>query len=197
MIEEPRIILPGPAGGSGTSVPVGSGLLPIPAVPSTPVESETVEDRLKKALEKIEALRKENEEAWEKVSSTNKQIDVLEERLREAKAKLKTLEERDHRLTEFLNAWDRLRGVVKIPGPPSEPAVSSAALGKWLERAGKRNACRRMLETLIEHREVSRSQLGTLSIVSARGSSFRNSMGWLKKNGLISVKGDQVRLICP
>lgn len=62
-----------------------------------------------------------------------------------------------------------------------------------LLKAGQRG-CRRMLELMIERRQLTKTQLGTLAGVPAGKSTFRAYMAWLKSNGLIEVDGDTVRL---
>jgi helicase HerA-like protein len=63
----------------------------------------------------------------------------------------------------------------------------------WLAKAGQAG-CRRLLETLLQRPEVTRNQLGTLSGLSSNTGTFRNYLSWLKRNGLIEVQGEMVRL---
>lgn len=73
-------------------------------------------------------------------------------------------------------------------------ALNRAAFEPWLAKAG-RAGCRRLLETLIEKRTLTRTQLGTLAGISSTSSTFRGYMAWLKKHNLITVEGDDVRLV--
>jgi hypothetical protein len=63
----------------------------------------------------------------------------------------------------------------------------------WLEKAGGGKR-RKMLEVVIERREVTRAQLSTLSGTSINSSGFKNSLSWMKVNQLVDVEGDVVRL---
>jgi hypothetical protein len=63
----------------------------------------------------------------------------------------------------------------------------------WLEKAGGGKR-RRMLEVVIERKEVMRAQLSTLSGTSINSSGFKNSLSWMKVNQLVDVEGDAVRL---
>jgi len=75
------------------------------------------------------------------------------------------------------------------------PWICLDPVGVWwgmrANAAGKPGA-RRMLELLIEHGELTKGQLSTLSGVAS--STFRGGMAWLKRNGLVTVEGDTVRL---
>jgi len=73
--------------------------------------------------------------------------------------------------------------------------VNVAAYEPWLQKAGRRG-CRRALEIMLERPELSRDQLATLAAIAggARSSTFRAYMAWLKRNGLIEVDGDILRL---
>ncbi len=65
--------------------------------------------------------------------------------------------------------------------------------GPWLEKAGGKG-CKRLLEVMIERRELTKHQLATLATVSFKSSTFRGYMAWLKRNGLVEVDGETVRL---
>lgn len=71
--------------------------------------------------------------------------------------------------------------------------VDRAPYEPWLAKAA-RTGCRRLLETLLERPELSKAQLGTLAGVSYKTSTFRAYMAWLKRNALVEVEGDIVRL---
>jgi len=72
-------------------------------------------------------------------------------------------------------------------------SIDGSVYEPWLQKAGRRG-CRRMLETVIDRRELTKNQLGTLSGVPASKSTFRAYMAWMKANGLIEVEGELVRL---
>lgn len=63
----------------------------------------------------------------------------------------------------------------------------------WLQKAGNGKR-RKMLEVVIERKEVTRAQLSTLSGTSINSSGFKNSLSWMKVNQLVDVEGDVVRL---
>lgn len=91
--------------------------------------------------------------------------------------------------------YDALRGLFEQLGTSSRNGgVDRAAFEPWLSKAGKAG-CRRLLETLIERPELTKPQLGTLSSCSHKSSTFRGYLAWLKRNGLIQVDGETVRLI--
>lgn len=68
----------------------------------------------------------------------------------------------------------------------------------WLKKAGRRGA-KKMLEVLLENtgKTLTRNQLGTLSGVTHKKSTFRQYLSWLRKNGLIKTEGDTVELLNP
>jgi hypothetical protein len=63
----------------------------------------------------------------------------------------------------------------------------------WLQKAGNGKR-RKMLEVVIQRKEVTRAQLSTLSGTSINSSGFKNSLSWMKVNQLVDVEGDVVRL---
>lgn len=71
--------------------------------------------------------------------------------------------------------------------------VDRSVYEPWLAKAS-RTGCRRLLEALLERPELSKAQLGTLTGVSYKTSTFRSYMAWLKRNALVEVDGDTVRL---
>lgn len=90
--------------------------------------------------------------------------------------------------------YDALQKLFGALGTGTEGGADRAAYEPWLQRAGdgKRKA---MLEVLLDRREVTRSQLATLAVVSIRSSTFRNNMSWLKRNNLAEIEGQNVKLI--
>lgn len=86
-----------------------------------------------------------------------------------------------------------LKGLFDEIGNDPIGTVDRTIYEPWLAKAG-RTGCRRFLELLIERRELTRDQLGTLAGVPATKSTFRAYMSWLKRNGLVDVKGETVRL---
>lgn len=78
-------------------------------------------------------------------------------------------------------------------GEKAAPDVDRGLFEPMLLKAGKKG-CRRMLELMIDRRELTKTQLGTLAGVPAGKSTFRGYMAWLKSNGLIEVEGETVRI---
>lgn len=70
-------------------------------------------------------------------------------------------------------------------------AVDRSVYEPWLAKAGRASE-RRMLEVVIERQEVSRGQLMTLS--GCARSTYNSAIAWLKRNQLVTVEGDTIRL---
>jgi len=81
-------------------------------------------------------------------------------------------------------------------GAPGEPDVDQGVYAPWLDKAG-RGKRHRMLEVVLERKELTRAQLSTLSGTSFSSSGFKNSLSWMKTNKLVEVEGDVVRLVVP
>lgn len=89
--------------------------------------------------------------------------------------------------------YESLKTLFEQLGTNKSAGADRSAFEPWLAKAGQAG-CRRLLETLIERPELSRPQLGTLAGVSYKSSTFRTYISWLKRNGLIEVDGESVRL---
>jgi hypothetical protein len=116
---------------------------------------------------------------------------LAEERARRSDAEARLAKVRDNLRPQY----DALRNLFEQVGlgATANGAVNRAAYEPWLAKAGKAG-CRRLLETLIDRPELTKPQLGTLSSCSHRSSTFRGYLAWLKRNGLIEVDGDVVKL---
>lgn len=89
------------------------------------------------------------------------------------------------------------------PFPP-ESFVSPVTLAMSATRASERqklflskagNGVRgKMLRAMIEHRTLSKKQLATIADTKLSSSSFKDSLSWLRSNGLVDVSGDYVQL---
>lgn len=76
---------------------------------------------------------------------------------------------------------------------PSEP-VNGEVYKPWLEKAGG-GTRRKMLEVVLDRKEVTRAQLSTLSGCSIRSSGFKNNLSWMRVNRLIDTEGETVKLM--
>jgi chromosome segregation ATPase len=144
------------------------------------------QDAVKEHQDRIAELALEN-------GKLRSQVRDLAEKMRQAEREktlaLRKLEAvRDHLRPQ----WEALYGLFNALGD-EKPTQDRSVWEPWLQKAGKRG-CKRMLEVLIEKRELTRNQLGTLSNVASTKSTFRNYLSWLKTNGLVEVNDDSVRL---
>lgn len=128
--------------------------------------------------------------------ATQADMDSLRAQLADERARRVDAEKRLVAVRDSLRPqYDALKTLFDQLGSSSSAngAVDASIYEPWLAKAGKKG-CRRLLETLIQRPELSRVQLGTLSNVSYKSSTFRAYMSWLKSNGLITTDGDIVRL---
>ena len=64
----------------------------------------------------------------------------------------------------------------------------------WIEKAGG-GTRRKMLEVVLERKELTRAQLSTLSGCSIRSSGFKNNLSWMRVNRLVDTEGEVVKLM--
>lgn len=130
------------------------------------------------------------------IKTLKDRVSVIETELSTAKRTASEATAKLERVKNLLRPqYDGLRALFdEIGETKSNGAVDSSAYEPWLAKAGKAG-CRRLLEKLIERPELTRNQLGTLAGVASISSTFRNYLSWLKRNGLIEVDGDKVRLM--
>lgn len=78
-------------------------------------------------------------------------------------------------------------------GVPPAPATTTEILAIW--RDALRKGEWRMLEALVEvyPATLSRTQLGARTDITPSGGTFGTYLGTLRRNGLITVEGDQVQ----
>lgn len=123
-------------------------------------------------------------------------ISQLESRLSEESRFRRDAEAKIEKLRQFLKPqYEALSSLFTEIGQSNgrAHAVDRSAYEPWLAKAGKAG-CRRLLENLIERPELTRNQLGTLSGVASTSGTFRNYLSFLKRNGLVDVDGETVRL---
>ena len=70
----------------------------------------------------------------------------------------------------------------------------SAVYEPWIEKAGG-GTRRKMLEVVLERKELTRAQLSTLSGCSIRSSGFKNNLSWMRVNKLVDTVGETVKLM--
>src|SRR3990167_4634188 len=120
----------------------------------------------------------------------------LESQLAEERRSRRAVEAKLNRARDFLRPqFETLSTLFSELGQNggSPGAADRSIYEPWLQKAGQKG-CRRLLETVIERGELTKNQLGTLAGVASTKSTFRAYMSWLKKNGLIEVEGETVRL---
>ena len=129
----------------------------------------------------------------EKLHALAKQVEQLRVELSKERSSRQDTERRLEAVKKLLTPdYDALRTIFETVGTTNGP-VDASAYAPWLEKAG-RAGCKRLLNVLIERQSLSRSQLATLGVVSERSSTFRAYMAWFKRNGLVTVEGEMVRL---
>lgn len=138
--------------------------------PSVPMVEKS---KLDEAVKKNEELGARLMEASRKANEAHRKLETVRKLLSPQYEALKAL------FGEF-EASEVVSGNTEVYGP-------------WLEKAGGGKR-RKMLEVVIERREVTRAQLSTLSGTSINSSGFKNSLSWMKVNQLVDVEGDVVRL---
>ncbi len=98
---------------------------------------------------------------------------------------------RKHLAPEF----EALRKLFDKSKPDDNGAVVDRSVyDRWLALAGRAGA-KRMLETLIQRPNISKTQLGTLIGVASGSRTFRAYLGWLKRNRLVEVDVSTVKLL--
>lgn len=145
-------------------------------------------DRAEKAMPSVPMVEKSKfEEAIKKNEELGARLMEASRKANEAHRKLETVRKL---LSPQYEALKALFGEFEA----SETAVVDAGIyNPWLEKAGGGKR-RKMLEVVIERKEVTRAQLSTLSGTSINSSGFKNSLSWMKVNQLVDVEGDVVRL---
>lgn len=143
-----------------------------------------------------EMIEKEKYDAHVKIMvDLSKENEELKKRLREADGMVKDAARRLETVRKALQPqYDALKGLFEELKPSNgSMTVDETVYTPWLQRAGggKRG---KMLQVVIERKEVTRAQLSTLSGTSINSSGFKNSLSWMKVNQLVDVEGDSVRL---
>jgi hypothetical protein len=135
---------------------------------------------------------------------THEELDKLKDEIAHLKDEnhqlLTSLRLAEDRLVKVRNhlrpQYDTLKFLFEEMGTPqgTNGVVNKDAYTPWLAKAGRAGA-KRLLEILLDRGQCTRNQLGTLGGVSANSSTFRAYMAWFKRNGLVEVEGDNVRLL--
>lgn len=123
-------------------------------------------------------------------------ISELERRLGEATARQRDAEVRLSKAREILRPqYEMLQALFAEVGAQNGhgSAVDRSAYEPWLQKAGKAGT-RRLLEIMIERRELTRTQLATLSGLAPGSGTYRNYLSWLRRNGLVESEGETVRI---
>ena len=166
-----------------TAVAVGSSVREVKStyVPETLPRAPEPPAREMVDKEEYDILQKENEN--------------LKKRLRDADGKAKDALNRLEMVRKTLQPqYDAFRALFEELKPSNgSMTVDESVYTPWLQRAGggKRG---KMLQVVIERKEVTRAQLSTLSGTSINSSGYKNSLSWMRVNQLVDVEGDIVRL---
>jgi outer membrane murein-binding lipoprotein Lpp len=165
---------------------------------AVPLTTERFVKRVTKHLDYIEPKLDKIQAQAEEKNALIAQLEAANERLKldlqTARAKASDAERRLAAVRASLQPqYDALRGLFEDLGQASLAGADRGLFEPMLQKAGQRG-CRRMLELMIERRELTKTQLGTLAGVPSRKSTFRAYMAWLKHNGLVEVDGETVKL---
>lgn len=129
----------------------------------------------------IDRLKQENKDLLERLRKAEQNA---QEAVRRLEAVRKAL----------LPQFEALRGVFEELGQSNATSADKTVYDPWLQKAGNGKR-RRMLEVVIERRELTRAQLSTLSGTSINSSGFKNSLSWMRVNKLVNVEGEKVALM--
>ena len=89
--------------------------------------------------------------------------------------------------------YDGFKTVFEAAGTANGTAVDAGVYAPWLAKAG-RAGCRRLLEVVIQRRQLTRTQLATLAGLGPNTGTFRNYLSWLRRNGIVRTEGESVIL---
>jgi hypothetical protein len=146
-----------------------------PTYPKSNADQKVVEleQRVERMRNDLRQLRDDNNRVKQESAALRKQLD----RVRQV-------------LKPFADAYAEVVDAGAVAGP-----VDTSAWEPWLDKAGgPRSSRRRMLEIMIEKRELTRRQLCTLAGVNPTSGSTYNAISWLKTNQLIQRDGDRITL---
>jgi hypothetical protein len=164
-------------------------------------------ERLKPALMAIEQpkSKRRTDNVWEPSPKpvhmpdnpeTLRRVAELEQRLSEESRLRHQADQKIEKLRQFLkpqyDALSSLFSEIGQAGGNSHDMIDRSVYEPWLQKAS-RTGCRRLLETLLDRPQLTKAQLSTLS-GTPQNSTFRAYVAWLKRNGLVDVEGDMVKL---
>lgn len=188
-----QAVVPGPAAlGKLNVTQAAAEILDLAKDPRTKRILQAANAGVANALEGAQKTVKEHQDRIAELALENGK---LRGELRVAGDRARDLERRLDAVRKHLKPeYDALHTLFsEIGGTTVAGSVDAAVWEPWLSKAGKKG-CRRMLEILMERREVTRTQLGTLAGVASSGGTFKTYLSWLKTNGLVEVDGDKIRL---
>jgi hypothetical protein len=166
-----------------------------------PVKAEITLTQNARAIDRSEEKHKEVEALRAALSTSKVRSDNLEAENKELRRRIGDIEtawrkERESVRKALHPLYQSLRTVFEEINSMSVSDDVSTVYAPWLDRAG-RGGRRKMLEVLIDKRELTRNQLATLATISFRSRAFRDYLSWLRRNGLISTAGEMVKLEVP
>lgn len=119
----------------------------------------------------------------------------VSDRLRETEKRLRDAEGKLAAIRKLMKPQhDALQALFGELGTEGNGGADMSIWEPWLKKAGKTGA-KRMLEVMIERSQVTRAQLSTLAAVTK--STFNRGISFLKRNGLVTIQGDAVKLNRP
>ena len=146
------------------------------------------------------ALAKDHEQLDLENAGLKKTLSVLNEKIRRYESRLAVFEGK-------FSAVEKLRGFFApeyraLKALFEDVQIDHGSNGSgdpviympWLEKAGG-GTRRKMLEVVLERKELTRAQLSTLSGCSIRSSGFNNNLSWMRVNRLIDTEGEVVKLM--
>lgn len=136
--------------------------------------------RLASSKDEVDEARRENEELRKRLADASRRAEDAVRRLETVRKVLQP-------------QYDAYRALFDELGPSSNGSADHSVYTPWLHKAGGGKR-RKMLEVVIERKELTRAQLSTLSGTSINSSGFKNSLSWMKVNQLVDVTGDRVIL---
>lgn len=138
-------------------------------------------------------LELENAELKKTLSTLNEKIRFCESRLSVFEGKFSAVEKLKGFFAPEYRALKALFEDVQIDHG-SNGSGNPIVYMPWLEKAGG-GTRRKMLEVVLERKELTRAQLSTLSGCSIRSSGFKNNLSWMRVNRLVDTEGEVVKLM--
>lgn len=164
-------------------------------LPKNPKTRDALLGMAKLAGESMAPARREYQEQAVEVDRLKAEVTRLSGELQAERGRAREAERRlDAVRARLRPEYDALATLFEDLGEvPGAAAADRGVYEPWLAKIGKKG-CRQMLEVLVDRRELTKNQLGTLSGVSPKGGTFGSYLSWLRVNGLIETDGEMVRL---